>query len=180
MVLFDTKKSCCGCTACASVCPKQAIEMLPDENGFFYPKINNELCINCNLCKKVCSYQNHRLTYSEKKVFAATSQNTNILESASGGLFASFAKTILAKGGIIYGSAMQYYNNQLHVRHIKVTDESDLHLLKGSKYVHSNMDGIFPEILSDLKKQKTVLFSGTPCQVAGLKGYLQKDYPNPV
>ena len=177
-MIHPTKSTCCGCTACASICPKQAIEMLPNENGFIYPHINQEKCINCNLCQRVCSYQNQISAISDKKVFVAVANNTNLLESASGGLFGSFAKMVLANGGVVYGSAMQYHNNQLHVRHIKVTNASDLYLLKGSKYVQSNMQDIFPDVLSELKKGTTVLFSGTPCQVSGLKGFLQKDYPN--
>ena len=178
MLLNSQKSTCCGCTACASICPKQAIAMIPDENGFIYPHINPEKCVNCNLCETVCSYQNQIPASSDQKVFVAVADNTDLLESASGGLFASFAKTILAKGGVVYGSAMQYYNEQLHIRHIKVTDESDLYLLKGSKYVQSNMQDVFPDVLSELKRGTTVLFSGTPCQVSGLKGFLRKDYPN--
>lgn len=173
-----TKSTCCGCTACASICPVQAIEMIPDENGFVYPHVNHTQCVHCGLCSKVCSYQNQLPDCSEKKVFAAVAYDTDISESASGGLFASFARTILAEGGIVYGSAMQYDNNQLYVRHIKVTEESDLYLLKGSKYVQSNMQNIFPDVQSELKKGTLVLFSGTPCQVSGLKGFLRKDYPN--
>ena len=177
MNLFDTKNSCCGCTACESICPKHAITMLPDENGFIYPYIDQKKCINCNLCKNVCSYQNRLPSYSSKKVFVAVSQNTDISTSASGGLFASLAKSILDNGGIVYGCTMLYEQAQLQVRHIGITSVDQLENLKGSKYIHSNMHGIYSEILSNLKQEKTVLFSGTPCQVAGLKGFLQKDYP---
>lgn len=152
--------------------------MQPDENGFIYPHINSEKCVHCNLCQTVCSYQKQEPICSERKVYAAVSYNTDISESASGGLFASFAKSVLVEGGVVYGSAMQYYNDQLHIRHIKVTNETNLYLLKGSKYVHSNMDNIYPDVKSELKKGTIVLFSGTPCQIAGLKSYLQKDYPN--
>lgn len=178
MHLFNTKKSCCGCTACESICPKYAITMLPDENGFVYPHIDYSKCINCNLCQKVCSYQNNLPSSSAKNVFAAVSQNTDLSTSASGGLFASLAQSMLNDNGIVYGSAMLYENEQLHVRHLKVTSIEHLNLLKGSKYVQSNMHGIYSEVLADLKHGKTVLFSGTPCQVAGLKGFLQKDYSN--
>lgn len=177
-MIYSTSNTCCGCTACASICPKQAIEMCYDENGFIYPHINQNNCINCNLCQNICSYQNSMPACSKKETYVAFSYNTDISESASGGLFASFAKAVLNDGGIVYGSAMQYYNNQLHIRHIKVTDESDLHFLKGSKYVHSNMYNIFPDIKSELEQGTLVLFSGTPCQVSGLKGFLRKDYSN--
>ena len=178
MNLFDTKKSCCGCTACESICPKHAISMQPDENGFTYPHIDAEKCINCILCQKACSYQNNLPPVSDKSVFTAISQNTDLSTSASGGLFASLAQSVLNDNGIVYGSAMLYENDQLHVRHIKTTSIEQLNLLKGSKYVHSNIQGIFPDVLTELKHGKTVLFSGTPCQVAGLKGFLQKDYSN--
>lgn len=178
MQLIDTKKSCCACTACESICPKQAISMLPDENGFIYPYVAAEKCINCNLCQKVCSYQNNLPEISDKKVFVAVSQNTDLTTSASGGLFASLAQSVLNDNGVVYGSAMLYENEQLYVKHIKVTSTEQLNLLKGSKYVHSNTQGIFSDVLTELKCGKTVLFSGTPCQVAGLKGFLRKDYPN--
>lgn len=177
-ILFNEKSTCCGCTACAAVCPQHAIEMLPDENGFFYPRINEEKCIHCNLCKLVCSYQKQQPDTLEKEVFVAVSQNTNISESASGGIFSGFAKNILAKGGVVYGSTMQYENGQLHTKHIKVVDEAELCLLKGSKYVHSDMHNIFQDVQAELKKGTVVLFSGTPCQISGLKGFLRKDYPN--
>lgn len=178
MNLFDTKKNCCGCTACESICPKQAITMITDENGFIYPNINREKCIKCNLCKKVCSYQNKLPSSSKKEVYVAISQDTDISKSASGGVFSSFAKAIIQSGGVVYGSAMLYENEKLHVKHIKVTSESDLHHLKGSKYVYSSLQGVFSDVLTTLNTGKTVLFSGTPCQVAGLKGFLQKDYSN--
>ena len=178
MHLFNTKKSCCGCTACETICPKQAITMLPDESGFTYPHVDAEKCINCNLCQKVCSYQNNLPAISNKEVFVAVSQNTDLSTSASGGIFASIAQSILNTGGIVYGSAMLYEDQQLHVRHIKVSSMEQLTLLKGSKYVHSNTQGIFSDVLRELKNERTVLFSGTPCQIAGLKGFLQKDYSN--
>lgn len=178
MHLFDTKNTCCGCTACQSICPQHAITMQLDENGFIYPHIAHEKCINCKLCKKVCSYQNSLPSISDKNVFVALSQNTDLSTSASGGLFASLAQSVLNDNGIVYGSAMLYEREQLHVRHIKATSIDQLNLLKGSKYIHSNMQGIFPDVLTELKQGKTVLFSGTPCQVAGLKGFLQKDYSN--
>ena len=178
MNIFTNKKNCCGCTACESICPKQAVTMQPDENGFIYPHIDYKKCINCSLCQKVCSYQNNLPPMSDKSVFAAISQDTDLSTSASGGLFASMAHAVLSDNGIVYGSAMLYENDQLHVRHIKATSIEQLNLLKGSKYLHSNMQGIFPDVLTELKQGKTVLFSGTPCQVAGLKGFLQKDYSN--
>lgn len=178
ITLFPTKKSCCGCTACESVCPKKAIIMMTDEDGFYYPHIDPEKCIDCGLCQKVCSYQNNLPEHSDKTVFAAVAQNTDISKSASGGLFSSFAISVLKEGGAVYGSAMIYENDHLTVKHIKVENENDLCLLKGSKYVHSNTQGIYPAVLEDLKNGKTVLFSGTPCQIAGLKGFLQKDYTN--
>lgn len=178
MTIFNNKSSCCGCTACESICPKLAITMQPDENGFIYPHIDYTKCVQCNLCQKVCSYQNNLPAISDKNVFVAVSQNTDLSTSASGGLFASIAQSVLNTNGIVYGSAMLYEDEQLHVRHIKVTSTEQLNLLKGSKYVHSNTQGIFSDVLTELKSGKTVLFSGTPCQVAGLKGYLRKDYSN--
>ena len=176
--LYKNRISCSGCTACRSICPVKAITMQPDEDGFIYPQINDDKCIHCNLCKKVCAYQNDLPECSYKEAYVAVSQTTDISTSASGGLFSALARSVLIDGGIVYGCAMIYKDNSLHVRHIRADTFEKLETLKGSKYVQSNMQGIYSLVLEDLKAGITVLFSGTPCQVAGLKGYLQKDYNN--
>lgn len=177
IVLFDDKKDCSGCGACFNICPKQAIDMRADEVGFIYPYINDDKCIACGLCKKVCYFQNENvLKESDLKTFVAISQDTKLEESASGGVFASIAQSIIKNNGYAYGCAMVYENEELIPKHICVDKLENLTQLKGSKYVQSNAYYIYKEIKKKLDKGRIVLFSGTPCQVSGLKGYLQKKY----
>lgn len=178
IVLFDNKKDCCACSACVNICPMSAIDFANDEYGFRYPQINEDKCISCGLCKQVCNYQKNEYKQSRKETYAAVSMNTNLKESASGGLFASLAQTILNADGVVFGSAMIYEDSKLQVKHIKVDGLEDLIKLKGSKYIQSDMGNIYTQIKELLINNKLVLFSGTPCQVAGLKGYLRKEYTN--
>lgn len=170
--------TCCGCGACVSVCPKKAIVMKPDENGFFYPHVEENKCVHCNLCENVCSYRSKLPPLSLKEAYAAVSVDTNVNESASGGVFASIAQAVLAKGGAVYGCSMKYENGRLWPRHICVTNQDNLSYLKGSKYVQSDLGNSYKNVQNQLKQGQIVLFSGTPCQIAGLKSYLQKDYEN--
>ena len=170
------KSNCCGCTACAAICPKNAINMVPDEDGFVYPVVDESKCVHCELCERVCAFRNDLPPQSAKEVYAAVSRCTDVRESASGGLFAAFAQAVLEQGGVVYGCAMEYENGQLWSRHICVTDEKELIKLKGSKYVQSDLGVTYPDVRKRLEAGQTVLFSGTPCQVAGLRGYLGKDY----
>jgi coenzyme F420-reducing hydrogenase beta subunit len=152
--------------------------MEPDADGFIYPVVDEGKCVHCGLCERVCKYRNGLPSQSEKEVYAAASVCTNIRESASGGLFAAFAQAILRQEGAVYGCAMEYEEGQLWPRHICVTDEKDLIKLKGSKYVQSDMGNTYPDVRKRLESGQLVLFSGTPCQVAGLRGYLGREYDN--
>ncbi len=177
-MIHYTKTTCCGCGGCAAICPKGAITMTPDGDGFLYPLIDERKCVQCGLCEQVCAYRNHTTPVSEKEVYAAASGDTNVRESASGGLFASIAQAVLSDGGAVYGCAMEYESGQLFPRHICVTEPSELIRLKGSKYVQSDLGNTYPEIRRRLESGQTVLFSGTPCQAAGLRGFLRKEYEN--
>ena len=176
--LFDDKKNCCACGACMNICPKSAISMKADEYGFLYPQINTDLCIECGMCKKVCSYQNKTESNSPLKVYAAVTKSTDISKSASGGIFAAIAQKIIEDGGIVFGASMEYKNGALTPVHIGVETKDELIKLMGSKYVQSSIANTYKELKSELNKKRKVLYSGTPCQIAGLKGYLQKDYEN--
>lgn len=176
--LVENKSSCCACTACVSICPKGAITMVPDENGFVYPVVDESKCVRCGLCEKVCVYQNERPPVSRKETYVAVSGCTDVRESASGGLFAAFAQAVIDQGGAVYGCAMIYEKGQLWPRHICVTERRDLIQLMGSKYVQSDLTGMYPDVRRRLAEGQAVLFSGTPCQVAGLKGFLRKEYEN--
>lgn len=178
MKMFVENMCCCACTACASICPKGAITMVPDENGFVYPVVDESKCVRCGLCEQVCAYRNDVPPVSQKKVSVAVSGCTDVRESASGGLFAAFAQAVIDQGGAVYGCAMIYEKGQLWPRHICVTERRDLIRLKGSKYVQSDLTGMYSDVRRRLAEGQTVLFSGTPCQVAGLKGFLRKEYEN--
>lgn len=172
-----TKEYCTGCTACASVCPRACITMVADENGFLCPVIDAESCIECGLCEKTCPIITPvKMVENEPKAFAAYSTDDIVrMESSSGGVFTEIAKAVLAEGGAVFGAA---YNEYFDVVHICVDSEAELAKLRGAKYAQSDLQGIFTDVKAKLDAGQQVLFSGTPCQVAGLKAFLRKDYPN--
>ncbi len=179
IVLFDKKENCCGCGACYNVCPKNAIKMKEDEYGFIYPEIDTKLCIECGLCKKVCAYQNIEETNKPLAGYVCANKDKNqIMLSASGGIFAAAAHHIVKQGGAVFGAAFVNEDNMLKPKHIMVNNADDIIKLQGSKYVQSDINNTFAEAEKILKEGRTVLFSGTPCQIAALKGYLRKDYDN--
>lgn len=177
MPTLAAKDYCTGCTACASVCPKGCITMAADENGFLCPVVDAEKCVSCGLCEKVCPM----ITPLEKPVnepaaYAAYSKDEAMrLSSSSGGVFTESAKAVLNDGGAVFGAA---YNAQFEVVHICVEDEADLAKLRGAKYAQSDLGGTFRDVKRRLERGQKVLFSGTPCQVGGLKAFLRRDYEN--
>ncbi len=177
MIEIKTKKDCCGCYACYNICPKQCITMKIDDEGFWYPDIDKNKCINCNLCEKVCPIINKpKNSLYEEKSYAVFNKNEKIrLESSSGGIFSLLAEYVINNHGSVYGSI---FDENFNVKHIKINKLQDIKLLRGSKYVQSKIEDVFKFIKSDLKNDKLVLFTGTPCQVAGLQSFLQKKYNN--
>lgn len=181
--LFALKEKCSGCSACMNICPKHAISMVEDEYGFLYPSVNRAKCINCGLCKKVCTYQNDKVEGQSIETYAAIRgiNDDTLKKSASGGIFSSIAINFINNNGIVYGCSMEKEEDTLIARHIRVDNLLDLKKLQGSKYVKSLMGNIFLDIKKDLTDGKMVLFSGTPCQVAAIKKYLsicKIDYSN--
>lgn len=179
MIDLKKKSDCCGCTACASICAKGAIKMKSDEEGFLYPICDISQCNDCHLCEKICPiiYRDNN-TYHNRplKILAVRNKEKEILyHSSSGGAFSALAEEILIKHGIIYGAE---YNEKHIVIHSKETTKNGILKFRGSKYVQSNICGIYEEIKSYLHKGELVLFSGTPCQVEGLKCFLRKPYEN--
>lgn len=170
------KNSCTGCFACYNVCPRNAIDMSEDDNGFIYPKINEKKCIKCNLCKNVCPVLNGVEKKYPFKCFAVFSKDKEIRKnSTSGGFATTFSKNVIKNGGIVYGAA---FDKNGEVKHIRVTKIEELSLLQGSKYVHSYIYDIYRMVKEDLVNKRKVVFFGTPCQIAGLKKFLLKDYKN--
>lgn len=176
-VLSDHEK-CTGCSACINACPKQCISMVPDEYGFNYPKINLDECIKCGLCKKTCPVLNKSNTTKEPiKCYASISKDkSNLKSSSSGGLFYEIANYIIKNDGIVVGVSLEKNNGKFEAKHIIVDNKEELEKLKGSKYVQSSINDIFKRTEKFLKDDKLVLFTGTPCQISGLKKYLKKEY----
>ena len=161
-----------------TVCAKKAIEMKCNEDtGFLYPNINFDLCVDCNQCKKVCPVLKEKNNKSEKNVFAAYSLNEKIREnSSSGGIFTVIAESVLSEDGVVFGVSMT--DDCLEAVHIEVKTIDELSKLRGSKYIQSNVNNSYSKVKKYLEDGKKVLFSGTPCQVAGLKAFLNKEYEN--
>lgn len=179
IVLFDNKVNCCACGACMNICPKGAITMIEDEYGFLYPEINKELCIKCGVCKKVCAYQNISPTKRPLKAFAAVNKNKEqLMKSASGGVFSALATNVLNKGGVAFGATLTFEDGHAIPKHIAIDHVEQLPLLQGSKYVQSSIGDTYKQAKMYLQEERLVLFSGTPCQIGGLYGYLGKDYEN--
>lgn len=172
------KNECCGCSSCVQKCPKNAISMIENEEGFLYPAIDKEKCIDCGLCAKVCPQLKQLKKKEEKypKTYAMYNKNEEeLLKSSSGGIFSVIANYILENEGVVFGAA---YDEELNVNHIKVDNKIELEKLRSSKYVQSNIKNTYKEAENELKKDKIVLFSGTPCQIEGLNSYLMKEYDN--
>lgn len=170
-------EECTGCLACFNVCPKEAI-YIEEENAFYYPKINREVCINCGLCKKICPSNNkvEKTFPIDKVAYAILNKNKEIRDtSSSGGVFYDLAKTIISSNGSVYGAA---WNDELNVKHIRIDSIEKIKLLQGSKYVQSDINNSYTRAKKDLDEGKKVLFSGVPCQIAGLISFLEKDYDN--
>lgn len=176
-ICIDEKSDCCGCTACKNICPKGAIEMVEDSEGFKYPQINKEKCIDCGLCKKVCPILNKQ-TFNEFKQKAYLFQNKKEdvrKESTSGGFYSAIGEYVIDNGGVVYGAS---FDKDFKVKHTSATTKKELAKFRKSKYVQSDLTDTFTEIKKYLDDKKLVVFSGTPCQVAGLSNFLKKKYDN--
>lgn len=174
MITIKDKSKCCGCFACMNICPKNAIIMQEDENGFKYPKIDKDKCVNCNLCEKVCPIIKNKKNDFKQKVYAVINKNEKErLYSSSGGIFILLAKEIIKRNGIVFGAA---FDKEFKVNHIGVEKEEDLIKLQGSKYLQSNINDTYKKAKMLLEKDRYVLFTGTSCQIEGLKSYLRKDF----
>lgn len=167
---------CTGCSACVACCPRDAITMREDSEGFMMPTIDAAKCVDCGICVKTCPVLSERMRDESPSCFAAKSNDVELVrQSSSGGIFSVFALDVLSSGGVVYGAA--YVGENLDVKHIRVDSQEGLAALRGSKYVYSETNTIYRSVREDLKT-RPVLFSGTPCQIAGLKSYLKKDYDN--
>lgn len=170
-------KNCCGCEACVNACPKKCICMEQNIEGFYYPKIDENACIDCGICNSVCILENPNIRNVEKlNVYAAYVNNDEIRNnSSSGGVFTVLANNILENDGVVYGAT---FLDDWTVHHIRVDKKEDLYRLQRSKYVQSHIDSSYRNAKEDLISGKKVLFVGTGCQIDGLRLYLGKEYDN--
>jgi acetyltransferase-like isoleucine patch superfamily enzyme/coenzyme F420-reducing hydrogenase beta subunit len=180
MIQIKNKKDCCGCNACTIACSKQCITMPNDEEGFFYPLINTDLCIDCGLCEKVCPIINKNKDnverYDEPLVYAAYNTNNDVrIDSTSGGIFSALADKMFAMNGYVGGAI---YNEDHTVKHIITKNKNLLPELRSSKYLQSYTDTLYADIKNLLKADKKVLVCATPCQITALYNVLKKDYDN--
>lgn len=175
MINIKDPKDCCGCTACASVCAHNAITMEPDALGFLYPKVNHDQCVECGLCEKVCQFNDNydrSLNLSEPVAYAARHKDIGeVMKSRSGAAFVAISDYILEQGGVVYGAG---FKDHFRVAHKRATTKEERDEFRGSKYVQSDLTGVFKSVKEDLKNGRTVLFSGTPCQTAGLNAFVGK------
>lgn len=168
-------KLCTGCSSCVTVCPKNAISLVRDDEGFAYPVIDYAACVQCGICLKRCHLYNMPKTAGLSEMYAGFYKEKRVrCASSSGGAFAALAyHVVIQKSGVAFGAAI---DAQGHVRHQAATDAGEIGALQKSKYVQSDMEGTYLEIERLLRCGRDVLFSGCPCQVAGLRSYLGKDY----
>ena len=175
IVTFGSDK-CCGCTACMSVCPKQCISMEVDGEGFLYPVVDQSLCIDCEACVRTCPFHHPAESHKPEEVYAAINTNEGIrMESSSGGVFTMMAEKVINDGGVVFGAK---YTTDWQVEIVPAESIDELAAFRGSKYLQARMGNSLQQCKQFLRDGRKVLFSGTPCQIAGLKHYLRKDFDN--
>lgn len=178
MIEITEKQNCCGCTACAAICPKDCIKMQEDTEGFLYPVVNTKKCVECGACERACPILNPRPEkVFEQAAYVVQNKNENILrESTAGGAFTAIADYVLRQEGVVFGVEL---GKDLVARHVYIEQETELSRFRNSKYVQSYVgEDTFRNVKSFLDKGRTVCFSGTLCQIEGLKNYLKKEYDN--
>ena len=176
MIDIKDKKLCCGCNACVQRCPKQCIAVQKDEEGFLYPIVDLSICIDCGLCEKVCPVLNQGSERNPIEVFAAVNKDDSIrMQSSSGGIFTALAEQIIQEKGVVFGAR---FDEKWEVKHDYTETIEGLKAFRGSKYVQSRIGDTFSKAEFFLKAGRKVMFTGTPCQIAGLRLFLRKEYEN--
>lgn len=176
MIHITDKHNCCGCSACVNACPKACITMQADGEGFLYPQVDIDTCIDCSLCEKACPFLSEQEPKLPLNTYAAINPNEKErLNSSSGGIFTMLMRETINSGGVVYGAA---FDEEWNVHHTKIENLEDTSLLQGSKYVQSHIGDCYKTAKEYLNQGRKVLFSGTACQIAGLKRYLHKNYDN--
>lgn len=173
--VLENMEQCCGCGACMSLCPKDAITMCPDEEGFLYPVIDQAACIECGVCEQRCPTLRVK-TQRRPRALAAYNRDEEVrLASSSGGVFSALAEHVLSQGGVVFGAA---FDEEMHLAHVGVMSEKELAPLRGSKYLQSDASDVLRPIAALAQMGTQVLFVGTPCQAAGLRAVLGREMEN--
>lgn len=176
MISIQSKKNCCGCSACASICPKHCISLTEDSEGFLYPKVDETICVNCGFCEEVCNELHPYDKCEPQQVLAAVNKNEEVrLKSSSGGIFYLLAEKTIRKGGVVFGAR---FDDTWQVLIDYAEDMKGVQAFMGSKYVQARVSEAYKDVKRFLADGRQVLFSGTPCQVAGLHKFLRKPYDN--
>ena len=176
MIQITNKADCCGCSACEEVCPKHCILLKPDKEGYWYPKINKEQCVDCGLCEKVCPVLTPQSERTPLHVYAAINKNEEIrAQSASGGMFTLIAEKIIQEGGVVFGVK---FDKDWKVVFGYTETKEGLADFRRSKYVQAWVGNSYGKVKEFLKQNRKVLFTGVPCQIAGLYSFLRKNYEN--
>ena len=174
MIRISDSSRCCGCSACVQRCPKQCISLREDAEGFLYPEVDTSHCVNCGLCEQVCPELHADAERQPLQTFAAINPDAGVrLASSSGGVFTALAEVVIDAGGVVFGAA---FDAHWEVRHRYAETREELAAFRGSKYVQSVIGDTFLQAERFLKSGRQVLFSGTPCQIAGLRRFLRRDY----
>lgn len=176
MIQITNKADCCGCSACMAICPKKCILLKEDEEGFLYPEVDRQLCIDCNLCRKVCPVLQAGEVHEARQALAAKNPDEVIRQkSSSGGIFTLLAERVLEMGGVVFGAR---FDEHWNVIHDYTETKEGLSAFRGSKYVQSRMGNCYVEAKQFLRNGRIVMFTGTSCQILGLKKFLRKEYDN--
>lgn len=176
MIKISDKHNCCGCGACVQKCPKQCISLKEDNEGFLYPHVDAATCIDCGLCEKVCPEQNPYEARKPQQVLAAINKDEKIrMESSSGGIFTLLAEKVIKEGGVVFGAR---YDEEWQVTLDYTETIEGLAAFRGSKYVQARTGETYKQCEQFLKEGRKVLYTGTPCQTAGLHHFLRKEYDN--
>lgn len=174
MIEIIKKSDCCGCEACVQKCPKQCISFKMDKEGFYYPEVEVEHCIDCGICEKVCPVLNQGNPTFPLHIYAVRNPNESVrMHSSSGGFFSMLADKMLSEDGLVYAAR---FNDSFEVFHSLLDNVDGMNLFRGSKYVQSRIGNCFKEVQKELVSGRKVFFTGTPCQVSALRLFLRKEY----
>lgn len=176
MIVITEKQKCCGCEACVIICPKHCITMIEDSEGFLYPSVDLDACIDCGLCEEVCPFLNPGERNDDPVVYAAINKDSSVrMSSSSGGVFSALAELVINDGGVVFGAR---WDSEWGVKHDYTETLEGVAAFRGSKYLQSRTGDCYAQAQSFLDAGSQVLFSGTPCQIAGLNKFLKKRYPS--